>query len=190
MHGNAFGTAAGTSVAAPYVTGLASLLFSKVAVQPDLARIVKERILYTTDFSDNLDSLVRFGLINFTRALSFDKDLTVYKPAFCPESGCESRRPVGVNLDDEVTIAEAETPDGLLLKDERLKVCDIRRIAAKPPGPQGDSLRYWVVCVTDGKLTRLRNVKFGDNATLRFWKGKGPQRVHLADIQYFTAPIR
>ena len=83
LHGNSFGPMAGTSVATPYVSGLASLIFGKSRT-PFTAKQVKERILYTADFTEILDSIVHFGRINFTRALQFQSDRVELKKEFCP----------------------------------------------------------------------------------------------------------
>lgn len=69
LYGNAFGKVQGTSMAAPYVAGLASLIAAKRSRAP-IPQCTKERICYTSDFDDTLETEVHFGRINFTRALN------------------------------------------------------------------------------------------------------------------------
>lgn len=76
--GNYFGPMNGTSVAAPYVSGLATLLFAKrqlKTTQPPQAKLVRDRILATSDLTPELAPNVRFGRINFQRALMYENDV-------------------------------------------------------------------------------------------------------------------
>ena len=88
MHGHWVGSMQGSSFAAPYVTGLASLLIAKVSALnlnftiPEL----KHRILTTADRDPPLDKTSRFGKINFARALDFENDVILLRGPAPPSS--------------------------------------------------------------------------------------------------------
>ena len=65
LHGNWFGVMGGSSVAAPYVTGLAALLYAKAEshdLDPKVAE-VKQRILFSTDILPTLKGKSRLGCL-------------------------------------------------------------------------------------------------------------------------------
>lgn len=89
MHGNWLGPMAGSSMAAPYVTGLASLIEGKArGLDRDAPpALIKERILVTADRNTaDLKASSRYGRINFERALDFTNDvLTLKRTSGCTE---------------------------------------------------------------------------------------------------------
>jgi subtilase family protein len=180
LHGNSFGSFVGTSAAAPYVTGLASLIVarSRATLKP---KDVKDRILYTADFGEAFDDLVRFGRINFARALRFE-DRQEFKKDFCPSSGCETARSVKRGL-DPVTLEEGLL-DGKEIKNLDIPMRDIRRIAAKD-----DSDRFWIVYVDGGALRKVSDAKFKGSPVLKFKDGAAPPAVPLAILKEYTCAL-
>jgi subtilisin family serine protease len=83
FHGGWIGTASGSSVAAPYVTGLGALLFGKTESLGFRTQVqeIKNRILFTTDEIDSIGGLSRYGRINFDKALKFEDDWIRYMPS-------------------------------------------------------------------------------------------------------------
>ena len=182
LFGNAYGTLDGTSVATPYVTGLASLV--QVQSRARSPKEVKERILYTADFSDTLDRLVAFGRINFRRALALEHDALTLKD--CGSTACELQ-PVDVRKEpsDEVRIVEGQRDGRDLQAPVTLKVRDIRRLAAAHDSPQS---RYWVIYVDELKVLRkIREARFEGTPQLRL---AGDRRQPLSGIRDYTCAIR
>jgi hypothetical protein len=179
FHGNYFGVMAGTSVATPYVTGLASLIYAKAGPsRTPLPLEVKQRILYTADFTDTLDGLVRFGRINFRRALNFSPDTVQIKKDMCTTS-CDI---AGKFLRDrEVRLSKGEL-DGETVG--TLQVKDIRRIAAEDDSPASF---YWIVFVKDGQLKKIRRAKFAEDAVLEYRLHGGVKQVLLNTVKDYTA---
>jgi len=183
LYGNSFGAMAGTSVAAPYVSGLASLLFAKSHV-PLTAKQVKERILYTVDFSDAFDDMVKFGRINFTRALEFESDHIQLKPEFCPASGCELTRPIK-KQPDSIVITEGVLNGKALERELSIRMADIRRIAAKD-----NTDKFWIVYYdTNRILQRIQDAKIKDAPIIRFKDGAAPAVLSVSNITDYTCSL-
>ncbi len=182
LFGNAYGTLDGTSVATPYVTGLASLV--QVQARARSPREVKERILYTVDLTDTLDRLVAFGRINFRRALALEHDTMTLKD--CANAACELQSvDVRKEPSDEVRIVEGQRDGRDLQGPITLKVRDIRRLAAVDDSPQS---RYWVIYVDETKVLRkIREVRFEGTPQLRL---AGDRRQPLSGIRDYTCAIR
>jgi Subtilase family len=179
FHGNHFGLMAGTSVATPYVTGLASLIYAKAGPsRHPLPHEVKQRILYTADFTDTLDGLVRFGRINFRRALNFSQDTVQIKKDLCTTS-CEITGKF--RRDREVHLSKGEL-DGVTVR--TLQVKDIRRIAAEDDSPAS---LYWIVFVKDGELRKIRQAKFEPDTVLEYRLQGSPKPVLLNTVKDYTA---
>jgi hypothetical protein len=182
LFGNAYGTLDGTSVATPYVTGLASLVQAKGKTQTP--KDLKERILYTVDFTDTLDGLVGFGRINFRRALALERDTLTLKD--CASAACELQ-PVDVRkeLSDEVRILEGQQDGRDLQGPFTIKVRDLRRLAAVDDSPES---RYWVVYVDHVKVIRkIREARFEGSPQLRL---SGGRRQPVSGIRDYTCAIR
>lgn len=106
FYGDTFGAEAGTSMAAPRVSALASLLIAAASRPlPEGARAlphaldVRARILSTADplFSAGGEPFSRYGAINFTRAMAFETSLVepaVHDSQVCDEASgdCRSTR--------------------------------------------------------------------------------------------------
>ena len=91
LHGNWTGTMRGSSVAAPYVTGLAALLYAKASslAFPVQAHELKQRILFTADNPPEISQFSRYGRINFWKALNFEDDMVQYDRSIkCPDGPC------------------------------------------------------------------------------------------------------
>jgi hypothetical protein len=182
LFGNAYGTLDGTSVATPYVTGLASLV--QVQARARSPREVKERILYTADLSDRLDSLVAFGRINFRRALALERDTMTLKD--CGSVTCELQ-PVDVRKEpsDEVRVTEGQQDGRDFQGPITIKVRDIRRLAAANDSPDS---RYWVIYMDQFKvLHKIREARFEGTPHLRL---TGDRRQPLSAIRDYTCAIR
>jgi hypothetical protein len=182
LFGNAYGTLDGTSVATPYVTGLASLVHVKGKTQTP--KDIKERILYTVDFTDTLDGLVAFGRINFRRALALERDTLTLKE--CGSAACELQ-PVDVRKEpsDEVTVLEGQQDGRDLQRPLTIKVRDLRRLSAVDDSPES---RYWVVYMDHVKVLRkIREARFEGNPQLRL---PGGRRQPVSGIRDYTCAIR
>ena len=183
LHGNSFGLMAGTSVATPYVSGLASLIFatSRTTLMP---KQVKDRILYTVDFTNALDSIVHFGRINFTRALRFQTDRVELKKDFCPVSGCEFPRNVKKAL-ESITVTEGIQDGKEFDTDVDLKMSSIRRIAAKD-----DSDRFWIVYTdSKGTLHKIQDAKIRGTPQLKFKDAVAPAAVAISTVKDYTCSL-
>ena len=184
VYGNAVAKHCGTSFAAPYVTGLASLIMERLQMRTtegdDILRI-KRRILFTSTFSEALSSSVRFGKIDFRRALNFEKSTLALKPGKCPSSGCQMEGLA--DLDTTLTIMAGYDPNGLEIKKTPLTVPmrNVRRIVASTLA--NGELRYWMVIKEeDGSLARLRRVMLKSGGLV--FEGK---KVDIDDIEDFTS---
>jgi hypothetical protein len=183
LDGNFLGSADGTSVAAPHVTGLASLIYARaLGLLPRLVPRppeVKERILATADFSDTLDDVVQFGRINFRRALAFPGDVLVLKSPICGGSRpCEVKGRVRKTPAEEIRVIEGNIGGVDITTPRPIKVKHIRRIAAKDETPDS---RYWVVYVDDLNpqgpiLRKIVDAKFDGSPVLRF-EGGGAEAI-------------
>jgi hypothetical protein len=125
--GNAFGRMCGTSVAAPYVSALASLIYSKAGEIDPGPQAVKERILATADMTDLLRGKVKFGRINFANALAYNRDLFVTATVQCMLGpSC----PIEIANRRTTTLKVASAIEGNVeLTDIVLPLSEIRRIS-------------------------------------------------------------
>jgi subtilisin family serine protease len=186
VHGNYVGGASGSSVATAYVTGLASLIYGKLSlnVHPT-PRMVKERILFTSDLSTTFDPLVRFGRINFERALAFESDVIKLKSSACGPGIALCQPTFNIRKsDDEVVVREGKSEDGETVEGQpKIRVRDIRRIVAKS---DASGSRYWLAYVKDNRLQVLRDVLFTPTSTFVYDAANDPQ-VNLSTILDYTA---
>jgi Subtilase family len=181
MHGHWIGTLAGSSMAAPYVTGLASLIEGKarsmnLEFKPSQ---IKERILVTADrHTPELKESSRYGRINFGRALDFMSDVVVLKPGTgctsCTLKGHLVRAPkAAINImyvpegDDKPTI-------------KAITLLDLRRLVV-----QDDVLT--VHFHEEGRLRTISGAQFIDGNAMVTLSGK---QVLLGNIQDFTAAVQ
>ena len=180
VFGHAFAPMRGSSVAAPFVTALASLILAKEAARAVRPRQVRERILYTSDFSDELDMVVHFGRVNFERALQTDTGLL--EPASAPPGGGAIRgRAVGLS-------SRVRIESGLLAGQpfqKRLELSQIRRITSRGDGT------HWVVYLDDeGVLRKVSEARFEDGSSLRFQAAGQPAADYLiASIRDYTCSL-
>jgi subtilase family protein len=185
LHGNAFGPMSGSSVAAPYVTGLASLIFAKEAQRGPSAKQVKERILYTADLSDALDPIVRSGRVNFDRALKTDKEVMELKAV---AGSTTQERAVKTQKNVLITVQDAESEGQRLQNPLTIRLGQVRRIRA-----QDDTVdsAYWVMYVDErGILRKLSNATFASSETLRYTAGNSTvQPVALANVKDYSCSL-
>jgi hypothetical protein len=96
----------GTSFAAPYVSALAVLVYSRFHESPNkftaevLPMDLKQRIVSTVDFVPALDGKVSYGRINFDRALDLELDRLEYSKAGTPCDGED----VGSSVDTKMPL--------------------------------------------------------------------------------------
>lgn len=167
IDGNARGTMRGTSVAAPYVSALASLLYGKVRREPPWA--VKQRILYTAEFSEGLDEVVRYGRIHFRRALaSLNRHaLRVVPDVSCP-AGCQYEGVVRTNPADEIVITGGRMDGRSLPRPIPIKTEDLRRVSRVKAEQDGQPPLYYVVYKENGELKKISAAIFDPNKGLPF----------------------
>lgn len=178
MYGDWLGTLVGSSMAAPYVTGLASLIEGKARrLNLDLTPAqLKERILVTADrHTADLQASSRYGRINFGRALDFTNDVVVLKSSTgCTE--CTLRGDVPKNLSGKLRISY-QPYAGSSPKTKEILLLNVRRIVVYG---DGITLHY----IEDDRLRTLHGALFSDpDATLSI-AGKP---VRLDNIDDFTA---
>jgi subtilisin family serine protease len=187
LRGDWFGSAFGSSVAAPYVTGLASLLFGSakqlLAVTP---KQVKDRILYTVDFNEKLDSIVRFGRINFDRALSHGTDVIELQGEFCPLSGCVVARNIK-KTGQEIVVQSGLYEDGtsVPVNGLRIPLGDIRRISRDQ-----NLNRFWIIYNEGSRLRKLKQAKLDEGGSFSFVvDGQKPEKVSLSSVADYTCGL-
>ena len=185
LRGNWFGSTSGTSVAAPYVTGLASLLFGSVkASVPVTPKQVKDRILYTVDFSEKLDSIVRFGRINFERALSHEKDFIELQSEFC--STCRIKRNIK-KVDQEIVVQSGLYEDGtsVLVPGLRIPLGNVRRISRDQ-----NTNRFWIMYNDGSGLRKLKQARLDESGSFSFVvDGQKPEKVSLSSVADYTCAL-
>jgi hypothetical protein len=190
MDGNHFGQMAGSSMATAYVSGLASLLHARA--RPDFLRgaDVKARILASVDFSSVLDKVVRFGVVNFSRALNFERDVVVVRS----RSGV-STPPGIVARTGHVRITEGVL-DGIEVKGQSgllIPRSRIRRISAVPTAAPGGPY-YSVVYISKDDygqrhIRRVAHAKFSEHDFLRFTEGDDIFYLHEASAGQSPRPL-
>jgi len=179
LHGDSVGAMEGSSFAAPFVTSLAAMIKSKGAKKTLTPAHVRERILSTADFSNSFDSLVRFGRINFKRALDFDKDSTSFKAGHHLQFDgrrMAKKANVKVKIESALEDGEAVTPFDLDLS-------KLRRLAW-----DASQNKYWVVYVDKNVLHKLDRVSFSGDSQIEY-AGATSEFVMLNTIQDFTCAI-
>jgi subtilisin family serine protease len=183
LYGDWIGTMDGTSVAAPFVTALAALIKSKALDQTPTPAQLKERILATVDFSSDFDVLVRFGRINYKRALDFDTDVLQPQQQFV-NNAFNQRRRIKKSPSETLTV-QTGVLDDQNWTPQNLAVSSIRRI-------QFDSATqtFWVAFVDGtGALKKARSVKFAQNATLKFGDANSPREFNVSQVLDYTCAL-
>jgi len=170
----------GSSLAAPYVSALSSLIFgrhlSEVPERGPSSSDVRARIVSTVDFlGPNLSRAVRFGKINFQRALKLESDQILRKvEGACSATGARDSLTTPLARSQKLEIKEIKgfmalaDQDAKNLKSISLeKVLRLSRDCSEPE----DTL-FDVVFIQDRQsrppvVSRLAKVRFG-NSSLRF----------------------
>ena len=164
IDGDARGSMRGTSVAAPYVSALASLIVGKVGRQSPL--VVKERMLYTADFAEGLDDLVKYGRIHFGRALGSlnSNSLNLHSLKTLPDAscsnGCEFKGLVRTLANDEIVVIDGQINGQTLPKQVPIKMADLRRISRVKANQEGQPPTYYVVFKENGELKKIVAASF------------------------------
>jgi hypothetical protein len=190
FYGNSFGQMSGSSVATPYVAGLASLIFAKgtADLRKDLdVSDVKERILFTADFPKTLRGLVRFGRINYRRGLLFSSDqFTPRSPACnndCSERPVKLVRRAGLSVTIEEGLRLDETVTNL-----KVDLHALRRIVRQREDGDNNPLYTVLFLSASGELTKIVDVVFVGNQELPMEMGQnGTVDYPLANIEDFVS---
>ena len=187
LRDNKFGEMCGTSVAAPYVSGLASLLLAKADDKPGVTpNVIKQRILATADMVDFLEGKVRFGRINFDRALHYEDDLLFVDTGVCATPPC------GANLSGMVakigrTLSVNQAWENGVQRNNPLDLVRVLRITREIENDQ----RFRVAYLSDeGAMEILNDVAFQPNTKLVLYNntatGSSIQQIDLERIVDFT----
>ena len=186
---NRFGRMAGTSVAAPYATGLASIILAKLRKQlreegsPTTRtdpRVLDLRISATADpMAIGKRPFARFGRINFERALKFRTDIIV-------NASGEHSTTISREDNETLPIAQAYLQDGdeVIKKETRsLLISNIVHLRREPNA----SSKFRVIYLDKERdsLRIYRDVQFEPTAKLR--EEDSNETFSLADIKEFTA---
>jgi hypothetical protein len=164
--GNFRGRMRGTSVATPFVSALASLLYSKKGsrTQPSA---VKDRILLTADLSDDFDEIVRFGKINFSRALAnLDSFTLVAANSLCDPNCTPNMGTVRADPADQIEIQQGTIEGIPITQPKPIKVANLMRLSR----PDGKSPFYVVYRDETGVLRKVRGATFNNSQVLQFKK--------------------
>jgi subtilisin family serine protease len=186
---DAVGAMQGTSVATPFVSGLASLLFAKLGRQSPAP--IKELISYTTDLDESFDELVHFGRINYTRALSHlvTDSLTMLPNAACAPK-CELVGTLRQNNTDELTITGGTRDGRPVAARVTIKATQLRRLFRPQRENEGPSAGVYVVYVdSDGALVKITDASFEGLPSLQFRSDSGGryQPVPVSQIKDYTS---
>lgn len=189
LHGDWFGYMPGSSVAAAYTSGLASLVFGRakrLSLQASPAT-VKSRILYTSDLLPSLEKKLRFGRINFERALRMDKALVEMRPRYCDDAECEFEGvfEVGPSAGEEMLRLIAGSPGK-----EEIPQASIRRLALRDSEGRGEP-KYDLVFEDEDRLEVYRGVVLDPAAEFSFKRaGKSrPRRHRWTTIADYTSAM-
>lgn len=180
-YGNAITKSSGTSFAAPYVSALASLLFDRVdrtktRINPMRA---KHRVLFTSTFIDGLETSLRFGRIDYRRALDFDENVLVLAPGSCLPWKCTMRgKP---EADATFTIQHAYDEQGAEVSNVEYRMKEVKRLQSTLLS-NGEK-RFWVVVRRDGVLTRFTKAKIAQTHLAFAEKNRIPMQA----VEDYTA---
>jgi hypothetical protein len=189
LHGNWFAIVKGSSVAAPYVTGLASLLYAKAAmlhVDPaPSVQTIKQRILFTAQPDLSLAGTSRFGRIDFGRAIDFENSVIEFHsgPA-CPRPCIKPVR-IDADADDGIVVLKG-LKNGItpLANKVFISFAALGRLIA-----QDGTSRFAVYYIdSDGRPAKIENAELGEVTKNNIVKSNAePAQFRPADILDFTA---
>jgi subtilisin family serine protease len=185
LHGNYTGMIGGSSFAAPYVTGLAALVFAKVKYKGLDAGVpeVKQRVLFTADKPRSLSGTSRFGRINFERALSFEDDILDYKPSpLCLKDHCRVQARVNRRLDEVIYVTFATRDQNEQINNLKISFPDIKYILA-----QGDGLFTVRYVDESGRLRALEDAKINSTGLSIISMGGNSFPLELDKINEFVS---
>jgi hypothetical protein len=147
----------GTSFATPYVSALAALIAGRarilhVSVKPVT---LKERLLFTADLLPQFSKVVRFGRINFDRALAFDHSLIVKAGQDnCQDLDCAEQVDLYYDSVPEIMVMSGETESGRRIPNvKEIPWINVLRFT------KNDNDTYTIIYKTDNKMNLLRNAR-------------------------------
>jgi len=163
--GNRFGFLSGTSQAAPFVTGAASLLMAKNhRLYP---WEIKSRIIYTSDLHHDLLSFSKGGVLNISRALAYETDLIITK----------SKQELRGKLASGTKLTFTEDPNDSA---QELNISQIKRIFLDQ---KTNSYILFVQNTGKKTLERKTGVIISSPAVLPFWDEKNvAHNLQLSDL--------
>lgn len=138
LHGGYMGRVRGSSFAAPFITGLAALVYSKaqnMSLDPKPLQL-KNRILATADKLPEIEKFSRFGRVNFWKAMKFENDLIRYRTSVaCPETNCWKEVEIDRDLTGDIKITEGHR-EGTIKIDGLVKVpfSEVLSLRKQPSG--------------------------------------------------------
>jgi subtilisin family serine protease len=185
--GDFIGDTCGTSEAAPYVTGLASLIYSEAVRKSPQLSTIRERIFMTADMLDSLESKVRYGKINFSRALNYQNDVVVVAVNPCNAPGpCTSEISGSVAKRTRSIHVEEAWENGNRLQPTDISLDQIKRIVLE----KSHQNRFRVLFQEGSMLRHLRDVAFAPGTGLDFSDnsraGQQSQQITMATIVDLT----
>lgn len=187
VRGNRLGRLSGTSQAAPIVAGAASMIFS---LRSDLAPYqVRNRLIYTSDLSPNLEGKLLGGVLNIQRALDLDSEVVVLRKDTTIR--CDTNEPetltAPTTLRGEIISIGDHVRGGLqwrspgVAKPGWTELDDLRRMVYHP-----DSRQYTFVVISrreDTELKRFRAyLQSRTNRVEMRVEGNGPERVTVCEF--------
>lgn len=186
VYGDAIADGSGTSFAAPYVSALASLLYQRLdRTSPKINPMrAKHRILFTSTFIDGLESEVRFGRIDYRRALDFEDDVLIMRNSACAAPPC--RMSGDVLRTGTIHFDVAYDLQGVRYEGLTFDMSEVKRMQANIIAT-GET-RFWVVVRKNRLLQRYHNVRI-DNSAISFTErgNNSNKKISVADIDDYTS---
>jgi hypothetical protein len=144
LPGNSYGPATGTSQAAPQVTAAAALLFGGADIRSP--GVIKARLIYTSDWFEQLRGKVWGGLLNVKRAVWEPKRnliITEFAPTTTDAIKLDSDNPQMLTIKRKAIKYEAALPDALSVTNLQVPFDKILRLTRRP------NLSYRVIYIDD-----------------------------------------
>lgn len=173
-YGDSFGPMEGSSVATPFVTALGALINAKIDFELKGKRFepkeVADRIRFTSDTDASLKNIVRFGRVNFERALEFRQDKaswTAKDGKKFEASGYLNRSDGKVKIKDGLRFNFAKGIDEPLPNGFEIAWSSIRRIVYVPSRKS-----HWIFAInSSGNLERYADVLFSADQSVFLRRG-------------------
>ncbi len=185
FYGNWFGVMRGSSVAAPYVTGLASLVFAKVKKDRLSTNVfdVKQRILFTADMEGDLKNLARFGRINFGRALDYAFDRIDLRSSAACEPRCQLAGRLNAVKSADIEIISG-LRDGGRIQNFKISAGRVKRVIRQPDVAEA---MYTLIYDDFGWLRKIEDARISGNREIWLKVDGDEKRVWISDVDEFVA---